>query len=112
VRDQLVEFITEIQAFRLNQSRQKVQPLVQDRPMALPLMNKLLHTEYTRRVNEFAMSLIGTKAGYYTNEPNAVDDGYWHRGYLNAFSATIGGGTSQIQHNIIGEHVLGLPKTR
>ena len=112
VRDQLVEFITEIQAFRLNQSRQKVQPLVQDRPMALPLMNKLLHTEYTRRVNEFAISLLGTKGGYYTDEPNAVDGGYWHRGYLNAFSATIGGGTSQIQHNIIGEHVLGLPKTR
>jgi alkylation response protein AidB-like acyl-CoA dehydrogenase len=31
---------------------------------------------------------------------------------LNSFSATIGGGTSQIQKNIIGEHVLGLPKGR
>ena len=75
-------------------------------------MNKLIHTEYSRRVNEFAISLQGTKAGYYVDEENAVDNGYWHRGYLNAFSATIGGGTSQIQHNIIGEHVLSLPKTR
>jgi len=69
-------------------------------------------TEYAREINEFALSLQGTKSGYYVGEPNAVDDGYWHRGYLNAFSATIGGGTSQIQRNIIGEHALGLPKTR
>lgn len=112
VRDQLVDFITENQAFRLNQDRQKIIPLVQDRPNALPLMNKLIQTEYMRRVNEFAISLQGTKAGYYVGEQNGVDNGYWHRGYLNAFSATIGGGTSQIQHNIIGEHVLSLPKTR
>jgi alkylation response protein AidB-like acyl-CoA dehydrogenase len=41
---------------------------------------------------------------------DAVDGGMWQRSYLNAFSGTIGGGTSQIQHNIIGERVLGLPK--
>jgi alkylation response protein AidB-like acyl-CoA dehydrogenase len=44
-------------------------------------------------------------------DPNAVDGGWWTRSYLNAFSGTIGGGTSQIQRNIIGEHVLGLPKS-
>jgi alkylation response protein AidB-like acyl-CoA dehydrogenase len=29
---------------------------------------------------------------------------------MQSFSATIGGGTSQVQANIIAEHVLGLPK--
>jgi len=112
IRDKLVEFIMEAQSFKLGLQRQKNMPLVQERPMAIPLLNKLMMTEYMREINDFALSLQGTKAGYYMDEPNAVDDGYWQRGYLNAFSATIGGGTSQIQHNIVGEHVLGLPKTR
>ena len=96
----------------MSRHRAKLPPLNQDKPMALPLMSKLMHTEYALRINEFAIGLQGTKGGYYINEPNGVDAGYWHRSYLNAFSATIGGGTSQIQRNIIGEHVLGLPKTR
>ena len=112
VRDKLIDFMIEIQGFRMNAERAKLSPLNQDCPQAIPLMSKLIHTEYTRKINEFALSLQGSKAAYYVGEPNAVDDGYWHRGYLNAFSATIGGGTSQIQHNIIGEHALGLPKTR
>ncbi|MEM1160294.1 MAG: acyl-CoA dehydrogenase family protein, partial [Pseudomonadota bacterium] len=62
------------------------------------------------RVNEFAVTLTGPAGAYYVDDPNAVDDGIWARGYLNAFSATIGGGTSQIQRNIVGERVLGLPK--
>jgi len=112
VREKLIDFMIDIQAFRQNAARAKIPPLNQDCPQAIPLMSKLIHTEYTREINEFALSLQGTKAGYYVGEENAVDNGYWHRGYLNAFSATIGGGTSQIQRNIIGEHALGLPKTR
>lgn len=80
--------------------------------MGLPLMNKLARTELIRELTEFSLAFQGTKAGYYVGDENAVDDGYWHRSYLNSFSATIGGGTSEIQRNIVAEHVLGLPKTR
>jgi alkylation response protein AidB-like acyl-CoA dehydrogenase len=36
----------------------------------------------------------------------------WPRAYMNSFGVTIGGGTSEVQRNIIGERVLGLPKTK
>ena len=112
MRDKLVEYMIEIQALNLNNQRRRMSPLTSDRPMGLALMNKLARTELVRELTEFSLQFQGTRAGYYVGDENAVDDGYWHRSYLNSFSATIGGGTSQIQKNIIGEHVLGLPKGR
>jgi len=111
VRDTLVKFMIEARALGLNNQRQSIMPLVQDSPQSLPLQSKLAWTEFIRRLNEFAMSLQGTKGAYYVGEGDVLDGGIWQRGYLNAFSATIGGGTSQIQRNIIGEHVLNLPKS-
>ncbi len=110
MRDKLVEFLIEAQGLNLCQQRVKTPALTQDRPMALPLASKLMWTEFARRLNEYAVTLTGAQGGYYVGDDNAVDNGLWARGYLNAFSATIGGGTSQIQRNIIAEHVLGLPK--
>ena len=111
LRDQLVEFLIEIQANKLCHQRLAVSRLNQDSPVGLPLTAKLRTTELFRRLNEFAITLTGPDGGYYVGDTSAVDDGFWTRSYLNAFSATIGGGTSQIQRNIIGEHVLGLPKS-
>ncbi len=110
IRDKLVDFVIEAQSLKLCNERGQVAPLNQERPMGLPLSNKLAWTEFVRRLNEFAMTLTGAAGGYYVGDENAVDEGLWARGYLNAFSATIGGGTSQIQRNIVAEHVLGLPK--
>jgi len=112
MRDKLVDFMIDSQAIAQNNARAKLPPLNQDCPQALPLMSKLCFTEYARQVNEFALTLQGAKSGYGVGESSGMDDGYWHRSYLNAFSATIGGGTSQIQRNIIGEHALGLPKSK
>lgn len=112
MRDKLVDYMIEIQALNLNNQRRRMAPLTSDRPMGLALMNKLARTELVRELTEFSLQFQGTRAGYYVGDENAVDDGYWHRSYLNSFSATIGGGTSQIQKNIIGEHLLGLPKGR
>lgn len=110
LRDKLIEFVIEAQSLKLCAERGRIPQLNQDRPMGLALSNKLMFTEFARRLNEFAIALTGAKGGYYVGDANAIDEGLWARGYLNAFSATIGGGTSQIQRNIIGDHVLGLPK--
>ncbi len=111
VQDDLLDYIIDAQAVNLNQQRAKIGPLMRDNPAGLPLMDKLVKTEFAREINQYALTLQGTRGAYYVDEPNAFDKGLWHRSYLNAFSATIGGGTSQIQRNIIAEHVLGLPKS-
>ena len=110
LREELVKLMTEARALGINSRRDKIQPLIQDYPMSLALGSKLSSTDFYQRLNVFAISLQGTRGAYYVDDPSAYDNGIWQRGYLNSFSATIGGGTSQIQRNIIGEHVLGLPK--
>ncbi len=112
MRDRLVDHLIDIQGLNLNHQRRNIRALNQDRPMGLPLINKLSRTELVRELTQFSLQFQGTKAGYYVGDDEAVDAGFWHRAYLNSFSATIGGGTSEIQKNIIGEHVLGLPKSR
>jgi alkylation response protein AidB-like acyl-CoA dehydrogenase len=42
-------------------------------------------------------------------DADAVDRGYWQQQFLMQWSSRIGGGTEQIQRNVIGERVLGLP---
>ena len=58
-------------------------------------------------IYEFAVDLqgpegmLGTKAASWNGE--------WHSGFLGMPGLRIGGGTDQVQRNIIGERVLGLP---
>ncbi len=110
VRDQLVRFIIEAQGDRLCGARARLPALCSERPDAIPLSNKLRVTEHARRMFQFSSSLQGANAARWVGDAQAVDGGKWQRGYFNSFSATIGGGPSQIQANIVGERVLGLPK--
>lgn len=40
----------------------------------------------------------------------APSEGPWHHGFLFAPALTVGGGTSEIQRNIVAERILGLPR--
>jgi alkylation response protein AidB-like acyl-CoA dehydrogenase len=68
-------------------------------------VRKLLGVEHEQRVQEVGMSLLG---------PWAVvdeDDGArWFGGFLGNRALSIAGGTSEIQRNVIGERLLGLPR--
>jgi alkylation response protein AidB-like acyl-CoA dehydrogenase len=110
VREQLVRFIVEAQGDRLCTARARLPALCSERPDAIALSNKLRITEHARRLFQFSLSLQGANAARWVGDDHAVDGGKWQRGYFNSFSATIGGGPSQIQANIVAERVLGLPK--
>jgi alkylation response protein AidB-like acyl-CoA dehydrogenase len=100
----------EEKAIALGDKRSGIAALSSDYPMSLPLSHKLRWTEYTRRMRQFAIDAQGADGALYVGDNRAREGGFWQRAYLNSFSATIGGGTSQVQTNIVAEHVLGLPK--
>jgi len=111
IRDQLVAFLIEERGLALNNKRGEIPGLISERPASIAMSRKLTNSEWRRRLNQFAVTLQGANASRYVGDADAIDGGRWQRGYFNAFSSTIGGGTSQIQKNIVGERVLGLPKS-
>jgi alkylation response protein AidB-like acyl-CoA dehydrogenase len=110
VRDELVKFLIEDQGDRLCGARARHPALTSERPGAIPMSGKLRGTEFKRRLMQFAITLQGANGTRWVGDERAEDRGLWQRSYFNSFSATIGGGTSQVQANIVGERVLGLPK--
>jgi alkylation response protein AidB-like acyl-CoA dehydrogenase len=57
-----------------------------------------------------ALDLAGTGALLTDLGPYGAETSMWSDGYLYSRALTIGGGTSEVQRNIIGERVLGLPR--
>jgi alkylation response protein AidB-like acyl-CoA dehydrogenase len=110
IRDQMVQFLIEAKSNALMSARGRIAALNTERPGAIAMSGKLRSTELKRRFCQFALSLQGANGARFIS-PEAVDGGKWQRIYFNSFSATIGGGTSQVQYNIMGERVLGLPKS-
>ena len=109
-RDNLVKLLIEEKALYLTEKRLGIPALCADYPNSLSLSGKLRSTEFYRRMRQYAQTLQGARGSLYVGDEEAIDGGFWQRAYLNNFSTTIGGGTSQVQANIVGEHVLGLPK--
>ena len=82
---------------------------------------KLYWSEYHRAVTELAVDILGADAlapsgrwpasSFQTDDPGAPNDSAsWVGTFFNARAGTIYAGSSEIQRNILGEMVLGLPK--
>jgi alkylation response protein AidB-like acyl-CoA dehydrogenase len=78
----------------------------------IPLQGKLTGSEISQALHEVALGILGQKSSLYVGDEHAVEDGRWALGYMNTYTGTISGGSSEIQRNILGERVLGLPKTK
>ena len=77
-------------------------------------INKMFWSEYARGFAERLVNVLGPDALIRPDECDDDPDGYaldaWQTAFLDTRSGTIWGGTAQIQRNIVGERVLGLPK--
>ncbi|HEX3707764.1 MAG TPA: acyl-CoA dehydrogenase family protein [Mycobacteriales bacterium] len=68
-------------------------------------MVKLFYTELRQRLMRLAMDIVGPGSSL-----RGITHASWDEDYLFSYTETIAGGTSDIQRNIIGERVLGLPR--
>jgi len=74
------------------------------------LVNKLVGSELTFEMTKVALELEGDYAPLLKGDERAPDRGYWPTNLMAAMGLMIGGGTSQIQKNIIAQRGLKMPK--
>jgi alkylation response protein AidB-like acyl-CoA dehydrogenase len=110
VRQQIAAFACEAAALRYSNLRQLTRRLKGLPPGPEGSVGKLAASDLNLRMAKFALELLGPYSQFEHGAPFALDRGSWNYRMLSARAFTIAGGTSEIQHNIIGERVLGLPK--
>ena len=110
VRQTLAGFAADAEALRLTGLRQLTRRLKGLPPGPEGSIGKLAMSELHLRMAKFAMELLGPYSQMTGEDSLAIGRGRWLYRMLQSRAYTIAGGTSEIQHNIIGERVLGLPK--
>mgnify|MGYP006210851119 FL=1 len=74
------------------------------------MIQKLYGTELRHELEGFAIDIMGEIGTLYENSPLIRDGGSWQFIYMYYLGLIIGGGTNQIQKNIIAERGLGMPR--
>jgi alkylation response protein AidB-like acyl-CoA dehydrogenase len=110
VRQKIAALACEASALRYTGMRQLTRRLKGLPPGPEGSLGKLVLSELNMRIAKYAMELLGPYSQMENEAPFAIDHGKWSYRMLASRAYTIAGGTSEIQHNIIGERVLGLPK--
>ena len=110
VRQKLAQFASESLCLRLSRYRSLTAQLNGKVPGPESSFGKLHATELNLRVAMFAEELLGPHSQLERGSFGAIENGRWLYRALRARGLTIAAGSSEIQHNIIGERVLKLPK--
>ena len=110
-RDNLMKIQAKVIAFQSNSLRVLSAKLNNNQDVKIArMLQKLVGTELRHELEGFAVDIMGELGTLYENSPNLRDGGSWQVGYMYFLGLIIGGGTSQIQKNIISERGLGMPK--
>ncbi len=109
VRDGLGRLACDEHSFNLLGLRATLKQLSGTDPGATANVRKLVAMEHGQQVTEFGFTLLG--------EEGALTGGWkddlrarWTRYLLASRAMTIGGGTTEVNLNVIGERILGLPR--
>jgi len=127
IRQRLAQAWSKVKIMQINGLRTLTSALTGDHStMALGATNKMYWSEYHRDTMELALDILGMDGQILSGDETADEEflpgigtrrrreGYsvspLQASFFFSRSETIWGGTAQIQRNIVGERVLGLPK--
>jgi len=110
LRRRLAQAYIEVRLFQLHNLR-SVSRLARGRePGPEGSSLKLYWSEMSKRFHDTAMAVVGPAAPLWKGGQDNPGDGQWQRSWLYYQASSIWAGTNEIQRNIIGERVLGLPR--
>ena len=110
-RQRLAQCFAEVEIMRLNQLRAFSRISATGIPGPEGSIQKLFWSELNQRLQQLAQELLGPYGQLLGGDSHAIDKGVWSYGYLRSRGNTIEAGTSEVQRNIIGHFVLGLPRS-
>lgn len=112
VADELVRFAARVEALRQIAAQATAAGVRGVAPGPEASVAKLLTSEVDQAMAGFGLELAGPAGTLERGSPGAAKGGNVALSYLVMRAATLGAGTSEIQRNVIGEKLLGLPRDR
>ncbi|MGB0997791.1 MAG: acyl-CoA dehydrogenase family protein [Pseudomonadales bacterium] len=110
VRRTVARFEMKIAAMKYNGLRYLTKQIKGEPLTSETSVNKLHRASLEIEMDDFAVELTGQAGLQLRGGEEAVDGGSWSKSALNWPNVVIGGGTPNIQRNIISERLLGMPK--
>jgi len=109
-RDRYIRLQAQVQAMRYHEMR-LISSAEKGAPPSLgDMCCKLLGCELNHQLDAFAIDIKGELGTLYDGDPSNEGNSVWQQLYMYDLGLIIGGGTAQIQKNIISERGLGLPR--
>ncbi len=110
VRRTIARFEMKIAAMKYNGLRYLTKQIRGEPLTSETSVNKLHRASLEIEMDDFAVALSGQAGLQLEGGAQSVADGSWAKSSLNWPNVVIGGGTPNIQRNIIAERILGQPK--
>jgi len=106
----LAQAFVEVRIFQLHNLRSISRTAKGAEPGPVGSINKLWWSEMSKRLHDTAMTALGPAQPLWRGATGNPGDGTWQRSWLYYQASSIWAGTNEIQRNVVGERVLGLPR--
>jgi alkylation response protein AidB-like acyl-CoA dehydrogenase len=110
LRQKLAQLWIETESLKYTGARAITKLLRGELPGPEASAGKMVWVDVHQRLQELAMEIEGPYSQLVGGSERAIESGIWQYSFLRSRANSIEGGTAEIQKNIIGERVLGLPK--